>query len=244
MAATPPQSARRPDLATPEVETWLLLRSGAGEPAFNMALDEALLEAAPALGRPVLRFYTWTVPAASFGYSQRHAEVERLTPLRPLIRRPTGGGVVPHAGDWTYTLVFPPGHGWYALRARASYERLHAWLQAAFQRIGLGTELAAVPASGPPAHCFQRAEQFDLLYREAKIAGAAQRRTRRGLLIQGSVQPPAGADRAAWEAALCQHAAETWPVRWQSCAPDAAVWARAEALARDKYRLDAHNRRR
>jgi len=244
MDAQPSYSARRPDAGTSEVETWLLLHSGAGEPTFNMALDEALLETAPTLGRPVLRFYGWTVPAASFGYSQRHAEVEHLTPLRPLIRRPTGGGVVPHAGDWTYTLVFPPAHPWYALRARESYRRLHAWVQAAFARAGVSTRLAAEPARGAPTHCFQRAEQFDLLHGGAKIAGAAQRRTRRGLLIQGSVQPPAGAERGAWEAALCRHATEAWRVRWQPFAPGAALWARAETLARDKYRLDTHNWRR
>src|SRR5437762_4577212 len=48
--------------------SWFLLQSGPGDPAFNMALDEALLEAMPHLGKPVLRYYSWTEPAASFGY--------------------------------------------------------------------------------------------------------------------------------------------------------------------------------
>src|SRR6266550_3813367 len=65
-----------------------LLQSGPGESAFNMALDEVLLQAMPRLGRPVLRFYGWTERAASFGYFQRYAEVERLVHLRPLVRRP------------------------------------------------------------------------------------------------------------------------------------------------------------
>lgn len=240
MSAPVPPAAEIPARA----ETWGLLHSEAGEPAWNMALDEALLEAAARLGHPVLRCYSWTVPAATFGYFQRYAEVERLTPLRPLIRRPTGGGVVPHDGDWTYSLVFPPDHGWYGLRARASYERLHRWMHAAFRALGFAVELAGVAAVGPPAHCFQRAEQFDVLLAGAKIAGAAQRRTRQGLLIQGSVQPPPGSDRAAWELAFCRHATQTWHVHWQPFAPEAAVWARAEALARDKYRPDAHHRRR
>ena len=70
---------------------WFLLQSGPGTASFNMASDEALLEAMPRLGKPVLRFYGWTEPAASFGYFQKHAEVERTTLLRPLVRRPTGG---------------------------------------------------------------------------------------------------------------------------------------------------------
>ncbi len=240
MSASAPPAAEIPARA----ETWGLLRSGAGEPAWNMALDEALLEAAPRLGRPVLRFYSWTVPAATFGYFQRYAEVERLTPLRPLIRRPTGGGVVPHDGDWTYTLVFPPEHGWYRLRARASYERLHRWVRAAFAELGLAAELTEVAAAGPPTHCFQRAEQFDVLLGGAKIAGAAQRRTRHGLLIQGSVQPPPGVWRTGWEEALCRLATEHWSVRWERFALPEEVLQRARTLTEMRYHSATHNRRR
>src|SRR5438045_2668802 len=97
--------------------SWHLLQSGPEDPAFNLALDEALLQAMPRLGRPVLRFYGWTERAASFGYFQKLAEVERLVQLRPLVRRPTGGGIVPHDGDWTYSLAFPTGNEWYSLSA-------------------------------------------------------------------------------------------------------------------------------
>ena len=68
-------------------EPWFFLQSGLGEPAWNMALDETLLENASQIGKPVLRFYGWIEPAASFGYSQHFAELERATMLRPLIRR-------------------------------------------------------------------------------------------------------------------------------------------------------------
>ena len=101
----------------PKSETWLLLNSSPGAADLNMALDEALLEFASQSGKPVSRFYGWVERAASFGYSQKYGEVARLTVLRPLVRRPTGGGLVPHDADWTYSLVFPPGHWWYASRA-------------------------------------------------------------------------------------------------------------------------------
>lgn len=224
--------------------SWLLLQSGAGEPDYNMALDEALLEHAPACGRPVLRHYSWTRPAATFGYSQRIADAERLTPLRPLIRRPTGGGVVPHDGDWTYTLVFPPDHPWYQLRARDSYARLHAWVRQALNQAGLPTDLAPTPATGAPTHCFLRAEQFDILHLGAKIAGAAQRRTCSGLLIQGSVQPPDGLSRNAWERGLCTLAGREWHVRWELAEPAPVAEARAVRLASERYRQEAYNRRR
>ena len=121
---------------------WLLLQSGAGDPAWNMAFDEALLEASPGLSRPVLRFYSWSEPCATFGYSQHFRELERVTSLRPLIRRPTGGGLVPHEADWTYSLVFPPDHSWYTLKATESYERVHQWIKDAFEKFGITTELS------------------------------------------------------------------------------------------------------
>src|SRR5262249_31734025 len=124
-------------------ETWYLLQSGLGTPDHNMAVDEVLTEFAARWSQPILRFYGWSEPAASFGYFQKFAEVALATSLRPLVRRPTGGGLVPHDADWTYSLVFPPTHPWYALKAVESYRRLHQWLQAAFLRMGTPTELSS-----------------------------------------------------------------------------------------------------
>ena len=224
---------------------WYLLQSGPGDPAFNMALDEALLNAAPRLGRPVLRFYGWTEPAASFGYFQRYADIERMTPLRPLVRRPTGGGLVPHDADWTYSLVFPPTAGWYGLSATNSYRQMHEWIRAAFARLGVPTELAPACSKTLPGQCFQGHEMFDLLWRGRKIAGAAQRRTRDGLLIQGSVQPrQLAAARTDWEKAMCETARIEQGAEWTSFEPDAALAERAEELARRKYSQREYNRKR
>jgi lipoate-protein ligase A len=218
-----------------ETERWFHLNSGAGDPALNMAWDEALLEGAAALGAPVLRFYGWSVPAATYGISQGLEDAARLTSLRPLIRRPTGGGVVPHDRDWTYTLVFPPTHWWYASPARESYQRVHAWVQSALARIGLETQLAPNVAQGAPTHCFVRAEQFDVLWRGAKVAGAAQRRRRDGFLIQGSVQAPPGADQGAWERAMREVGTANWHVEWEPLVVGERFLERAAELATTKY---------
>ena len=209
-----------------------------------MALDEALLEAMPSLGRPVLRFYGWTKPAATFGYFQRYAEVELLTPLRPLVRRPTAGGIVPHAADWTYSLVFPTTHEWYGILAKESYHRLHLWLKEAFSQLNEATELA--PAQHKPAlgQCFVGHEEADLLWRGRKIAGAAQRRRKDGLLIQGSVQPPvATLSRAAWEQAMIDAAVRLFGIEWEP-QQDPLAEARAAELNALKYSRDAYNQRR
>jgi lipoate-protein ligase A len=231
----------------PSPQTWFLMRSKASATAHNMAMDEALLEAAPALAQPVLRFYSWTEPAASFGYFQKHAEIEKATHLRPLVRRPTGGGLVPHDADWTYSLVFPPNDPWYSLKAAASYHHAHEWLRAAFQRLGLDTELASDSRKELPGQCFAGHERSDVLWRGRKIAGAAQRRMRSGLLIQGSVQPPPTPlplARDTWEQTVCDVARIEFGVRWQEFKPDPSLAARVAELASRKYAQPAYNRRR
>ncbi|HUA38449.1 MAG TPA: hypothetical protein VMA35_08680 [Candidatus Sulfopaludibacter sp.] len=218
------------------MNSWLLLNSGKCAPAFNMALDEALLEAMPRLQKPVLRFYGWTEPAATFGYFQKYAEVERITPLRPLIRRPTGGGIVPHDADWTYSLAFPPAHEWHSLKAEESYRRVHEWIQSAFAGLDIITSLA--PSGhhvSPPAVCFVGHVKFDLLWQGKKIAGAAQRRNRLGLLIQGSVQPPVPLARTAWQQAICDAAQAAFGAKWYDFVPDGLLHERAETLVRQKY---------
>ncbi len=237
--------AEEANLDQTTADAWHCLVDGPHSGAFNMALDEALLEAAPALGQPLLRFYEWTEPAATFGYFQAYAEVARLTALRPLVRRPTGGGLVPHDRDYTYTLVVPPTHDWYRLRARDSYRRVHDWLRHAFGRLGWQTELASIARVEGPGQCFIGAEQFDVLWQGAKIAGAAQRRTRSGLLIQGSLQPPSGAPaRGAWQEAMRKVAEEHWSVRWRTFVVPAIVLDRAEQLATGKYGHADYNQRR
>ena len=222
-----------------------MIASSPGPAAYNMALDEALLESMSHLGRPVLRFYGWTEPAATFGYFQKYAEVERATLLRPLIRRPTGGGIVPHDADWTYSLAFPPGHEWHSLKAEASYRRVHEWIQSAFGRLSVETKLASAASPNSELRtpnseisCFVGHEKSDVLWRGKKIAGAAQRRNKLGLLIQGSVQSRGigiSIARTDWQKAMGDVGRVEFGVEWSDFAPDETLRERAEFLAKQKY---------
>ena len=224
---------------------WLLLNSGKCPAAFNMALDEALLDSVSRLGKPVLRFYGWTEPAATFGYFQKFSDVERATQLRPLIRRPTGGGIVPHDADWTYSAVFPPGHEWHLLKAEASYRRIHEWIHSAFAVLKVKTELAPNCKKSQPGQCFIGHEKFDLLWHGKKIAGAAQRRNKSGLLIQGSVQPPpVSLARAAWECAMRSVSEKQFPLAWDDFVPNPELHERAGKLAREKFSQSYYNQKR
>jgi lipoate-protein ligase A len=236
------------------MNSWLSINSGKCAPAFNMALDEALLEHAALLARPVLRFYGWTEPAATFGYFQKYADVAAATKLRPLIRRPTGGGIVPHDADWTYSFTVPPGHEWHALKAEESYRRIHEWIQRAFVELKIETALAPcghklqisdLNSGIPVGACFVGHEKSDLLWRGKKIAGAAQRRNKFGLLIQGSVQPPPVAlARRDWEQAMLSSATAAFGVSWRDDVADAQLLASAEQLSAGKFSQPAYNQKR
>lgn len=151
---------------------------------YNMAMDEVLLREAV---QPLLRVYAWSGPAISFGYFGRFAEVWPLWPERQLIRRWTGGGIVPHGEDLTYTLVVPRSHPFAARTAGETYRLIHEAVALALGQAGGPLSLAA----GAPKvsdECFANPAAHDILAGGIKIAGAAQRRTRHGLLHQGSIQ--------------------------------------------------------
>jgi lipoate-protein ligase A len=226
-------------------EKWFWMRSDGNVAPFNMALDEALLEAAQRVGAPVLRFYGWTNAAASFGYFQKFADIERATLLRPLVRRPTGGGLVPHDADWTYSFVFPTSHEWYSTTAVESYRRIHEWIRAAFAALNVETELAPCCRKSEPGQCFAGYEKFDVLWHGKKIAGAAQRRNKLGLLIQGSIQPPpVSLQRGDWESAMRGAGAEMFRAEWSQREPDMDMLARTEELVRVKYSQRSYNEKR
>jgi lipoate-protein ligase A len=155
--------------------------------AMNMAMDEALLEQAT---EPILRFYRWQRPSLSFGYFGKFAEVAEEAQGRDLVRRWTGGGTVLHGEDLTYSLLTPPNEPAFALSPPAIYAVSHGAIRDALQLEGKQTELVTKPELKISDACFENAVRHDLTCHGRKIAGAAQRRTRRGFLHQGSIQLP------------------------------------------------------
>jgi len=199
---------------------WLPERTGGA--AENMAVDFLLLQRYPQAATPRFRHYGWRQPAFTFGFSQKLAWVHGRLPTDgpfDLCRRPTGGGIVDHREDWTYTLVIPRGHPLEAERASQTYRLVHEALTAALVAQGIPAALkssadpraAAVEAAaaalgkgaqvqgpGPAGVCFESAEIHDVVNRATggKIAGAAQKRNKQGLLFQGSIWRPAAEARA------------------------------------------------
>jgi lipoate-protein ligase A len=181
-----------------------------GGAAENMALDFLLLQRYPQPAEARFRHYDWRAPAFTFGLSQKLEFVRGQLPpdgTFDLCRRPTGGGIVDHRDDWTWSLVIPRGHPLEELRATQSYRVVHEAISAALRAQGVPAVtkqvVENVPSEGGPAGvCFQRAEIFDVVHERTgeKIAGAAQKRNKHGLLFQGSIwRPAAGGDAVDWD---------------------------------------------
>ena len=175
--------------------------------AMNMAIDEALLGIAEA---PSIRFYRWNLPALSFGYFGKFGDVADYAVKRDLVRRWTGGGIVLHGEDLTYSIIIPAREPLFAESSMSIYEKIHRAISNALRATGAKAELAAVAAvsdrrsqmisavgdrrynnfasSKTLEACFTNPVLADVLLNGRKVAGAAQRRTRTGLLHQGSIQ--------------------------------------------------------
>ncbi|MFN0130241.1 MAG: biotin/lipoate A/B protein ligase family protein [Verrucomicrobiales bacterium] len=195
----------------------------------NMALDEALLltEAAP-----VLRVYRWAGPWVSIGYFTPRHEAKISFPDRPIVRRWTGGGIVDHASDWTYSLIVPAGEPLASHGTVESYTLVHGALVRALRECGVPARLADASASTRTGLCFAAAVRSDVVdARARKIAGAAQRRTRHGLLHQGSVQGTAAPNSLATAFALALAAQPPTPL----LVPSGEQVALADTLTRQKY---------
>jgi lipoyl(octanoyl) transferase len=166
-----------------------------GEPraaALNMAVDEALLESVTV---PTIRFYRWRRPSLSFGYFGRYIDVAPHESEREIVRRWTGGGIVFHGEDLTYSIVVPANDSVFGESSMSIYETIHRALRDALLEAGQRAIVAGVGDPGPGIsdagynkNCFANPVRADVMVNGRKVAGGAQRRTRLGILHQGSIQ--------------------------------------------------------
>jgi lipoate-protein ligase A len=217
--------------------TWRLLVDGSASPARNMAVDEALLRE---VSEPVLRIYEWDIPAVSLGYFQPFA----LAGERPFIRRYTGGGLVDHAHDVTYTIVLPREHPWLDLSAPESYCTIHKGVQAALAACHIISELTPEASNAQSESCFAKPVRFDVMATGQKVSGAAQRRTRQGLLHQGSILLPDPARNGDLRQAFAKAFSERLELTIQPGSLTSIEAAHADELECERYATDAWNRQR
>ena len=178
-------------------EVWRLV-CGVGRPVENMALDTAMAwGVGEGLVPPTLRLYRWEPPAVSLGYAQRRTAGLDLAACRraglAVVRRPTGGRAVLHAGDLTYAVAVPRCGRWAGLGVSATCRRIHEAVAAGLSRLGVRAEVAG---QRPPlragrgaadALCFTAVSTHEITAGGRKLVGSAQRRFKDAILQHGSI---------------------------------------------------------
>jgi lipoate-protein ligase A len=173
--------------------SWRFIDSGALDGSEQMALDAGLMDRARETGESVLRVYAWNRPTLSFG---RHESVRgRFSPATlgaagvSAVRRPTGGRVLMHDREVTYSVTAPAVDG---EPLAASYRNINSLLLRALS--ALGVQASESPA-GPPIRpgdpaglsCFAAPAGGELVVGDRKLVGSAQLRERGAMLQHGSI---------------------------------------------------------
>ncbi len=169
-----------------------LIPLAAGPGAWNMSVDQALLESVEATRVPVLRLYQWSAPTLSLGYFQKVAEREQhaASQTAQTVRRSTGGGAILHHRDLTYSIALPMSQ--ISAGARLGlYRDMHESIAAALAEFGIRVLPHRVDQGWTGVQnaflCFQRRTDEDLVASGYKVLGSAQRRSRSATLQHGSL---------------------------------------------------------
>ena len=176
------------------MDTWRLLITPPARGAWNMALDEAILEH---IGRgesgPTLRLYAWTPACLSLGHAQPFADVDTAR-LRErgweVVRRATGGRAILHTDEITYSVIAPHDEPRVAGTVLESYNRLAGALLTAVQELELPVEMKQGKAdsySVPNPVCFEVPSTYEITVNGKKLVGSAQARKKEGVLQHGSL---------------------------------------------------------
>lgn len=178
-----------------EHSNWRLLKTSPASGAWNMAVDEAIIEAAVRGDvPPTLRLYAWQPPCLSLGYAQPFSDVDedRLAERGwEVVRRPTGGRAILHTDELTYSVIGPNHEPRLAGEILSSYRRLSEAILAALE--SLSVPVAAQPRdkkSDPPPTdpvCFEVPSTYEITVGGKKLVGSAQARRKGGVLQHGTL---------------------------------------------------------
>jgi lipoate-protein ligase A len=175
---------------------WRVITTQPAPGAWNMAVDEAILEASTRGEVPTtLRLYAWEPPCLSLGYAQPFSDVD-LTALRAhgweVVRRPTGGRAILHTDELTYSVTGPATDPRLAGSVLESYRTLSKAILAALQDLQIPAEANEKPVVAPGADpmgpvCFEVPSNYEITVGGRKLVGSAQARRKLGVLQHGSL---------------------------------------------------------
>ncbi|GLI07958.1 octanoyltransferase LipM [Paenibacillus tyrfis] len=189
-------------------QEWRWIRSGYGSPAYNMAVDEAILTAhGEGTAPPTVRFYGWNPPTLSIGYFQKAKEEIDFDALDRegigFVRRATGGRAVLHDKELTYSIIVSEDYPGIPRSVTEAYRVLSEGLLLGFRKLGLAADMVQLESeedkskyeSMGSAACFDSPSWYELVVEGRKVAGSAQTRQKGVVLQHGSILLDLDADQ-------------------------------------------------
>lgn len=175
-------------------EQWGFIDSGICSPAYNMALDESLLNwHSKGLIPPTIRFYGWNPATLSLGYFQKVKKIDLEGVKRNhfgLVRRPTGGQAVLHDNELTYSVIVTEEHPGMPASVTDAYRVISRGILEGFHDLGISADFSIpegkLEKTGS-AVCFEAPSWYELVVAGKKIAGSAQTRQKGVILQHGSI---------------------------------------------------------
>lgn len=164
----------------------------------NMKIDKGIAHACgKGLTPSTLRFYGWSPPAVSIGYSQRPERDIDIDYCKrygiDIVRRPTGGRAVLHDCELTYSIIFEEGNKVILGDLQATFKVISESLIIGLRYLGIDAQLADGKrdrvdrlCNRDPA-CFSSHSPYEILINGKKIIGSAQRRFQGVILQHGSI---------------------------------------------------------
>ena len=176
---------------------WRIIDTGAMDPVANMALDETLYRSYQRNpSKPTFRIYGWSTPSLSVGYSQDPDEDLDIELCRkrsvPFVRRITGGGIILHGNEITYSLVSSKEDLGIKSQVEASYRVISSFLISFYAAMGIDARFACdisphEELGRSSAVCFAAKEKYDIVVDGIKIGGSAQKRSKEMIFQHGSI---------------------------------------------------------
>ncbi len=179
-------------------DKWRLIDDGLHDGHMNMRIDKAIAHACgKGLIPPTLRFYGWSPPAVSIGYSQRPGKDIDLTYCKEheidIVQRPTGGRAVLHDHELTYSIIFQEGNQIIPGHLKGSFKVIGESLIRGLGYLGIDAQLSdgrrdrLNRTSNRDAACFSSHSPYEILINGKKIIGSAQRKFEGVILQHGSI---------------------------------------------------------
>ena len=174
---------------------WRVIENSPTRGAWNMAVDEAILESVTTgAALPTLRLYAWEPACLSLGVAQPFAEVDEealATHGWDVVRRPTGGRAILHTDELTYAVIAPVSEPRLRGKILESYLRLSQALLRALEILELSPEANEKPPENDSKSfnpvCFEVPSNYEITVNGKKLIGSAQARRNEGVLQHGTL---------------------------------------------------------